>query len=101
LRVVLDLGSTYVTIPWHIAEVLGYKPGASKSWETIITAAAPVYAPKITLKSVKVLGLKVDNVDAIVHTLPEVSRVDGLLGLSYLRNFRIIIDFKNGLLTLE
>ncbi len=32
---------------------------------------------------------------------PDTSRVDGLLGLSYLRNFKVEIDFKKGILTLN
>ena len=37
----------------------------------------------------------------MIHDLPEISRVDGLLGLSYLRNFDLIIKFKEGILELE
>jgi hypothetical protein len=40
-------------------------------------------------------------VQCIVHDLPEASRIDGLLGLSFLRWFKVCLDFKNGVLKIE
>ena len=49
----------------------------------------------------KKIGKKIENVTVMIHDLPETSRVDGLLGLSYLRNFDLSIKFKAGILALE
>ncbi|GCC11558.1 retroviral aspartyl protease [archaeon] len=94
----LDTGATYTMIPWEFAEVLGYKPEISKNRVKLITASGVEKAPAITLASMNLLGKKIDNVKTIVHDLPEKSYVDGLLGLSFLRNFEINIDFKDGIL---
>ena len=48
-----------------------------------------------------VLGMKAENVEAVVHNLPQESNVNGLLGLTFLRNFRIYLDFKRGILSIE
>jgi len=45
--------------------------------------------------------VEVINVQCIVHDLPEASRIDGLLGLSFLRWFKVCLDFKNGVLEIE
>ncbi len=58
-------------------------------------------APLITIDKVTVLGKDADNVDCVVHDLPEMSKVDGLLGLSFLKRFRVSIDFRNGRLEIE
>ena len=58
-------------------------------------------APLINLKSISVLGKGVDNVQTIVHNLPEKSYVDGLLGLSFLRRFKVCLDFQEGILEIE
>ncbi len=100
VKMVLDTGSTFVLISWKIANELGYKPAASKEWTHITTATSVIYAPVIVLKAVATLGMVVNDVRVICHNLPDTSRVDGLLGLSYLRNFKIEIDFKKGILTL-
>ena len=101
LKVALDTGTTYVMIPWEIAEILGYEPGLSKERISMATASGVEKVPLITLNSVKVLGKKAENVKAIIHDLPPRSYVDGLLGLSFLRNFRICLDFRKGVLEIE
>lgn len=42
------------------------------------------------------LGKEVGDVDCVGHDLPEMSRVDGLLGLSFLKRFRVSIGFRDG-----
>jgi clan AA aspartic protease (TIGR02281 family) len=98
---VVDTGATYVMIPWYIAHELGYKPGQSREWVTIATGNGMILIPKLCVESLSVLGLKVENLAVVCHDLPPAARVDGLLGLSYLRNFNLRIDFKNGILELE
>ncbi|MCL0066073.1 retroviral-like aspartic protease family protein [Dehalococcoidia bacterium] len=97
----LDTGATYTMIPWEIAEILGYNPGASKERIPLITASGVERAPLITLKSISVLGKGADNVQVVVHNLPEKSYVDGLLGLSFLKRFKLSLDFRAGILELE
>lgn len=85
----LDTGATYTMIPWDIAEALGYEPALSQRRVDIITASGIQKAPLVTLNSISVLGKEARNVDCVVHDLPQASRVDGLLGLSFIRNFPI------------
>lgn len=88
--------ATYTMVPWEIAEALGYEPAYSKRKVTITTASGIEKAPLITVDNVSVLGNEAENVDCVVHELPEMSRVDGLLGLSFLKRFRVCIDFGKG-----
>ena len=97
----LDTGSTYVLIPWDIAEALGYEPAYSKRKVDITTASGTEKAPLITVKRVSVLGKEVRDVACVVHDLPETSRVDGLLGLSFLKKFKLYLDFQAGIPELE
>ena len=100
-RLALDTGATFVIIPWDVAELIGYKPELSRERTTMITASGVESAPLVTLKSVSALGKQTGNVKAIVHDLPPKSYVDGLLGLSFLRNFTLTLDFRRGYLELE
>ena len=97
----LDTGSTYVLIPWDIAEALGYEPAYSKRKVDITTASGTEKAPLITVKRVSVLGKEVRDVACVVHDLPETSRVDGLLGLSFLKKLKLYLDFQASILELE
>ncbi|MBU2461581.1 retroviral-like aspartic protease family protein [bacterium] len=96
----LDTGATYMMISWETAEVLGIKPELSRERVEIITASGVEKAPLVTLKSVTVFSKEAKEVKAVVHDLPPRSYVDGLLGLSFLKNFKFCIDFKEGVLDL-
>lgn len=44
------------------------------------------------------LGAVVQGVEVVIHDMPEGSRIDGLLGLNFLRGKILKIDLKEGLL---
>ncbi len=90
----LDTGSTYSIIPWNIAEGLGYGPAVSRRKITLITASSVEEAPLIVVRAIKALGMEARNVDVVCHDLPLGSRVEGLLGLSFLKNFNMNLYFK-------
>jgi predicted aspartyl protease len=64
----------------------------------ITTASTIEKAPLITLERVRVLDVEAQKVMVVVHDLPPKSRVDGLLGLSFLGNFNIHLLLRDGLL---
>lgn len=97
----LDTGATYMIIPWDVAELLGYTPEITKEKITMVTASGVELAPVITLKSVSALGKKSNSVKAIVHDLPPKSYVDGLLELSFLRNFNWSLNFREGVIGVD
>lgn len=95
-QMALDTGATYLMIPWKIAAALGLKPEMAQETTQIITASGVVMAPLVTLKSVRIGNMEASDVKAVVHDLPASSYVDGLLGLSFLKNFKITLDFLKG-----
>lgn len=100
-KMCLDTGTTYVMISWELAEKLGLEPELSKERIETITASGIEIVPIVYLESVKLGDKEAHRVKAIVHDLPAKSYVDGLLGLSFLRNFNLHINFKEGSLELE
>ncbi len=98
IKTALDTGATYTMIPWQIAEALGYKPEISREKVTLITASGVETAPVVEIKKIKFMDENVDNVPAVCHDLPPKSYVVGLLGSSFLRHFKITIDYRKGLL---
>lgn len=83
-------------IPWEIAEALGYEPEHSKEKVTLITASGIETAPVVTIKRIGVLGEYIANVPVVCHDLPARSYVVGLLGATFLRHFRITLDYGEG-----
>ena len=97
----LDTGATYTVIPWDVAERLGYDPAVATRRVVITTASAIERVPLIVLERMRVLDVEAREVEVVVHDLPPKSRVDGLLGLSFLRRFNINLSFREGFLELE
>lgn len=100
-KMVLDTGATYVMISWELAERLGLKPEKAKKWINLTTASTVERSPIVRVKAITVLGLKAKNVEIAVKNLPKEAYVDGLLGLSFLKNFDLGINFKEGVLELN
>ena len=98
---VLDTGATYTSIPWEDVIQLGYDPFAAEKRVPIITADGIIEAPLIVINKIKIGELTAENVEAIVHDLPEQSAVNVLLGVSFLKNFVTTIDYKNNILIIE
>ena len=101
IRMASDTGATYTMIPWKIATVLGLQPEFANRRIDITTASGIERVPLINLKSIKLFDKKLENMDVIIHDLPPRSYVDGLLGLSFLRNFSLFLDFRKGVLEIE
>ncbi len=97
----LDTGATYVMVSWDIAEKLSLKPELSRERIETVTASGVEKSPLIELPSLSLAGKEVNNVKSIVHDLPSKSYVDGLLGLSFLKNFNVCLNFKEGILEIE
>lgn len=101
VRMALDTGATYMMVPWEVVEALDFEPEISKERIETVTASGIEKVPLITLSLVRIGNKEATKIKAIVHDLPPKSYVDGLLGLSFLRNFNLNINFKGGYLELE
>ena len=98
-HLILDTGSTYVTVPWKLAVATHLD---IKQDQTVKLTSASTYetVPKVIIPEMEVLGKMIRNVEAIVKDLPPEAPADGLLGLSFLKHFKLTIDFKKGILGL-
>lgn len=97
----LDTGATYVMIPWDLSQKLGYDPAVSKKRVKLVTASTTEVAPLINLEYMEVLGVRIPNIEVACHDLPPTSRVQGLLGLSFLKNCNLSLRYKDSQIELE
>lgn len=100
VKFVLDTGASYVVLPWWIAGGLGLAIDP-KNLVSTTTASSVENVPYTIIPKVTVLDKTLKNVPCIIKDLPQESGVDGLLGLSFLRNFYLSLDFAKGILQLE
>jgi predicted aspartyl protease len=101
VNLALDTGATWTLISWETASLVGYDPASIQQRTTITTGSGIEYCPKLNLLKVEALGKSVSGLEALCHTLPPSSRVDGLLGLNFLGRFNVSLNFKQGYITIR
>ncbi len=97
---IVDTGASMVTIPQSTAEGLGLVVDERNPMRSVLTAGGVKSAPEVNLSSMTIDGREVNDVKALILDLPNQSEW-GLLGLNYLRRFRMDINTENGILLLE
>jgi hypothetical protein len=108
LTAVLDINSPYCMILGHDALVLGYSVAANKPADHLrmYPDEVPSLASlrgiergiKIPLMKVSIGPLVATDVDALVFefSLPRTVTFDLILGRSFLKNFKVTVDMKDG-----
>jgi clan AA aspartic protease (TIGR02281 family) len=97
---IIDTGASMVTIPSETARGLGLIVNVRTPRRTIYTAGGVITAPEVVVPSIAIDDWEVRNVKALVVDLPN-NLGWGLLGMNYLRRFRMDLNTEEGLLLLE
>ncbi len=95
----VDTGATYTVITPQLAQKLGVQVTASTPRMAIITANGQISAPIVTLPSLAIGGLEVQNVQAIVQPLGNDALLAGLLGMNFFRNVDLTVKQNKLILT--
>lgn len=95
---IVDTGASFTLINRKIAKDLGMTMDETTPFIPILTVSSLIFAPMVTLPSIKVGKAEVENVDALIYDMP--SQSPGLLGNSFLNKFRVVLDSLNGKMTL-
>jgi len=93
---ILDTGAAFTALSWADLKVIGYDPAVVPGRQEIITANGVIEVPKLKVDCVAVRNAEAREVDIICHDIPELAGIRGLLGLSFLKHFRTVIDYKEG-----
>lgn len=105
VKFIFDTGASYVTISTVLANRLGIST-ANVPTMKIMTGSGYIDAPKITIKKIEVNGLAAYNVEALIadlpmHTSGAAEDVAGLLGLSFMKDFKVTVDRTHNQIILE
>jgi clan AA aspartic protease (TIGR02281 family) len=88
----VDTAAAYTALSVELVALLGL-PIDPQRMATIATAHGTLRTvPRITLHEVRIGGLQVHRVDALVLTLPPTFRSDGVVGMNVLRHFRMTLE---------
>ncbi len=93
---ILDTGAALTALSWSDLKVIGYDPAVAPERQEIITANGIIEVPKLSVERIAVADAEATEVEVICHDIPELAGVRGLLGLSFLKHFRTVIDYEQG-----
>lgn len=99
----IDTGTSTTAITPELAKQLGV---TSSPIRPATTGGAHVDVTAGTLKSFQVGGAKIDNMAVVVANFFEMlstavgTKLDGIVGYNFLRNYRVVFDYPNELLSL-
>ena len=100
IRLAIDTGATRTAISADLLQSLGCKLTSGMSAE-VITGSRRETIQFTQLKSISVLGVRIEAFPVLAHNLPDGINVDGLLGLDFFRQRKLSLDFINGLVELN
>lgn len=89
----LDTGATLTTLSKSVLEAAGYDLNQTEGTRRIVTENGVVELPVIRVHELRIDELEVTDLLVVVHDIPEVAHVEGLIGVNCLRQFRIVFDF--------
>ncbi|MCI0624730.1 MAG: retroviral-like aspartic protease family protein [Acidobacteria bacterium] len=101
LRLALDTGATSTLINAGMLLAIGCDPALSPDRLQVTTGSGVGFVPRAVLRRIVALGRNRASFPVLCHTLPTSAGVDGLLGLDFLRDHILTIDFQAGLITLQ
>ena len=101
LQLILDTGATTSLLNETVLLTLGYDLARVAARASMTTGSLVTTVPKVALTRLTALGRSRFGVPVLAYTLPASASVHGLLGLDFLRDGVLTIDFRMGRITLD
>lgn len=101
LRLALDTGASHTVIDSALLDSAGIPVDRDGPQYRVRTATGTGSARRIILERLSALGHAKNDFAVMTYPLSKSLRLDGFLGLDFLRGLELIIDFRNGLIELK
>lgn len=95
---ILDTGATSTVISRRLASLLSIRPTATMVGQTV---GGLITAPIARLSSLKIGRAELTDLSVIIHDFSRDPRIEGLLGMDFLGQFRVSLDSQKQLLVLS
>ena len=101
VRCALDTGATRTMISVAMLVTVGYDPSLEPERVQVTTGSGVEFSPLTAVTRIVAIGQERIGLPVLAHTLPPTAGIDGLLGLDFLRERLLEIDFRKGMLSLS
>ena len=92
IPMLLDTGAKYTVITSNVARPLEIDIQSRGRNVSVVTASQLTRVPLVSLDRVDVHGVTLPDIEAVVTDLPAALGVEGLLGMSFLKQCRLVLD---------
>ena len=92
VRLLVDTGVSYTTLPLRVLEDLGYNASTARTRIDIMTASEMGRAPVLSIATFNCLGKAFPNFPIVALNLPFNPLMSGLLGMDFLSQAGVTID---------
>jgi predicted aspartyl protease len=96
----LDTGSSFILARPTWLRSIGYSLEAAGPTQLVITASGRERLRLVRVTRVEALGVARGRCTVLAHEIPEAAGIQGLLGLDFLRDARLTLDFRSGTIEL-
>jgi predicted aspartyl protease len=96
----LDTGATTSVFNLSVLRSVGYDPARATDFVQMTTGTGVITVPRIMLNRLTALGQHQIGLRVLAYDLPLATDVDGLLGLDFLRDHVLTIDFRAAAISL-
>ena len=101
LHMAMDTGATRTLVNVVHLVAVGYEPLLVAERVQVTTGSGIEYSPLVTVRRIVALNHERLDLPVLAHSLPSTAGIDGLLGLDFLRERLLELDFRRGLLSLN
>ena len=98
---VLDTGAQITMITPNLAAEAGIELTGNEPKVPIVGVTGSESMPLVALPRVSLLGMFVENLEAVCHPLPPRLGLDGILGINFLQHFNLFIHHDTETVSLE
>ncbi|MDM8518754.1 retropepsin-like aspartic protease [Anaerolineales bacterium HSG6] len=101
LSLLVDTGAAMTAITPQVAIDLDFDITKPSRWMEIASVHQTERVPVLRFDTVQVGGQRVSRLEVVVLPMPVTMRIDGLLGVNFLRRFRTTFEFDQATLVLR
>lgn len=101
LEAALDTGCTRTIVNARTLKAIGCDPASYPARHQLTTAGGVSFVPLVTVTRLLGMGHVRRDFPVVAHSLPQSSSAHALLGLDFLRNQNLLVDFRAGWLELS
>ena len=101
IRAALDTAASDTLIVPEVLHMLGYNPRDAEGLTSVTSVIGKESGYSIKVSKLGALGYEMSDFVVNAHDLPEQARIQGLLGLNFLRHFNYEIRSADGVINVD